>query len=134
MAQQDRVEQFKQDIAEMGVADPAAGRDRLLLILGAILLVVGPVVALVGYANSHGTINPLQQNDATITAIIGLSLTVVGAALFVRYSVARFLRFWLARLCWEQQSQTDRVIEALHATGRAAGSSDEPASRVSASS
>ena len=27
--------------------------------------------------------------------------------------MAQFLRFWLARLSWEQQAQTDRLIEAL---------------------
>ena len=34
-------------------------------------------------------------------------------AVFVRYSVAQFLRFWLARLTYEQQAQTDRVVEAI---------------------
>ena len=36
-----------------------------------------------------------------------------GAAVFVRYSMAQFLRFWLARLSYEQQRQTDRVVEAI---------------------
>ncbi len=46
-------------------------------------------------------------------AIAGLAVTVVGAALFVRYSMAHFLRFWLARLSFEQANHTDRVVEAL---------------------
>jgi hypothetical protein len=33
--------------------------------------------------------------------------------LFLRYSIAGFLRFWLARLSYEQQAQTDRLIESL---------------------
>jgi len=117
MGQQDRVDQFKSEIAQMGVADPASGRDRLLLIVGAVLLVVGPVISVVGYFSSHSTSSPGGLNDATVTAIIGLSLTVAGGAVFVRYSVAQFLRFWLARLSYEQQAQTDRLIEAMHATG-----------------
>ena len=121
MEQQDRVEQFKAEISQMGVADPAAGRDRLLLIVGAILLVVGPIVSAAGYFASHGTASPLEQNDATTIAILGVSLTVAGGALFVRYSVAQFLRFWLARLSYEQQAQTDRLVQALG--GSAAGSS-----------
>ena len=36
-----------------------------------------------------------------------------GPILFVRYALASFMRFWLARLCWEQQAQTDRVVAAL---------------------
>jgi hypothetical protein len=38
---------------------------------------------------------------------------VVGLGLFVRFSLARLLRFWMARLVVEQQAQTDRMIEAL---------------------
>jgi hypothetical protein len=113
MGQQDRVEQFKSEISQMGVADPATGRDRMLLILGAVLLIAGPVVCVAGYLSSHSTSSPLAQNDATVTAIIGLSLTIAGGALFVRYSVAQFLRFWLARLSYEQQAQTDRLIAAV---------------------
>ena len=45
--------------------------------------------------------------------IFGISLVVVGAALFARYSAARLLRFWLARLVADQQIQTDRVVDAI---------------------
>ena len=113
MGQQDRVDQFKSEISQMGVADPAAGRDRMLLIVGAVLLVVGPVVSIIGYFSSHSTVLAPALNDATVTAIIGVSLTIAGAALFLRYSLAQFLRFWLARLSYEQQAQTDRLIEAM---------------------
>jgi len=106
-----RVEQFTTEIADMKLPDAASSRDRTLLRVGAALMVVGVVVAIVAYLLGHGTTNPLQQRDAI--AIIGLTLAVVGAALFVRYSMAQFLRFWLARLSWEQQAQTDRMVEAM---------------------
>ena len=32
---------------------------------------------------------------------------------FLRGSIAAFLRFWLARLVYEQKAQTDRVIDKL---------------------
>ena len=111
---EDRVEQFRTEISEMGLRDPATRRDRSLLRVGALLLGVGPILTIVAYATSHGTNNPLQQNDAQVLAVIGLTLTVVGAALFVRYSMANFLRFWLARLSFEHSSQTDRVVDALN--------------------
>jgi hypothetical protein len=38
---------------------------------------------------------------------------IAGAALFVRYSIARFMRFWLVRLVHEHRSETDRVVEVL---------------------
>jgi hypothetical protein len=109
----DRVERFKQEINDMGLRDPATSRDRTLLRLGAAGLLLGPAIAIAGYFMSHATAKPLEQGDATIVSIIGLTLTVAGAALFVRYSMATFLRFWLARLSFEQQAQTDRIVAAV---------------------
>ena len=108
-----RVEAFKDEIAEMKLPDQAAGRDRTLLRVGVAMMVVGIVLAPVAYATSSGTTNALQQRDAQILALSGVILAVVGAALFLRYSMAQFLRFWLARLSWEQQAQTDRVVEVM---------------------
>jgi hypothetical protein len=110
---QDRVEAFKDEIAGMRVADPALHRDRLLLRLGVALLAIGPAWTVVAYFLSHQTENPLQQRDAIVSALIGVSLTVAGAALFLRYSIAGFLRFWMARLSYEQKAQTDRVVTAV---------------------
>lgn len=111
--QPERVEEFKAEIAQMGLPDPASARDRLSLRASGVLMAVGAVVAIVAYFIGHGTTNPLQQRDAIVIAIIGLVLAVIGSALFIRYSMAQFLRFWLARLSWEQQANTDRLIESL---------------------
>jgi len=54
----ERVEQFKRDIAEMQVKDPAAGRDRLAARGGAALMIIGIIVTIVAYAQSHNTSNP----------------------------------------------------------------------------
>jgi hypothetical protein len=109
----ERVEQFKQEIGDMKVRDPATGRDRVWLRIGIALMVVGLAVAIAAYFMSRGTKNPLSQNDAVVLAIGGLTSAVVGGALFLRYSLAGFLRFWLARLIYEQQVQTDRVADRL---------------------
>ncbi len=110
---QGRVEEFKQEIADMRLRDPATARDRMLLRGGIALMVIGIGVAIGAYFVSHTTTNTLLQNDMVISSVIGLSVTVAGAALFLRYSMAQFLRFWLARLSFEQQHQTDRVVEAV---------------------
>ena len=105
-----RLEAFKADIADMHIKDPASGREVLLVRAGALLMVAGPVVAIAAYFMSHSTTNTLNQNDAQVLAVAGLAVTVLGAAVFLRYSVAAFLRFWLARLIYEQRAQTDRLI------------------------
>lgn len=109
----ERVEQFKQEIGDMKVRDPATGRDRIWLRAGIALMVIGLGIAVVAYFMSRGTSSPLAQNDALILALCGISGTIIGAALFLRYSLAAFLRFWLARFIFEQQTQTDRVVEKL---------------------
>jgi hypothetical protein len=51
-------------------------------------------------------------------SFIGIALIIAGAALFVRYSMARFMRFWLIRLTYESRANTDRLVDAIE---RAAG-------------
>jgi hypothetical protein len=109
----ERVQEFKQEIADMRVRDPATGRDRVWLAVGVVLMIAGLVVAGISYPLSHGTSNPLSQTDALALGLGGIALSVVGSAVFLRYSIAAFLRFWLARLSYEQQAQTDRLIESL---------------------
>lgn len=108
-----RVEDFKQEIADMRVRDPATGRDRLWLRIGVGLMIAGLVLALAAYPLSSGTDNPLSQSDALALGLGGIAGTIVGGALFLRYSIAGFLRFWLARLSYEQQIQTDRIVDKL---------------------
>jgi hypothetical protein len=109
----ERVEQFKQEIADMKVRDPSTGRDRVWLRVGIALMVIGLLVVIGAYFLSHGTNNPLEQNDAVVLSVGGLTAAVVGGAIFVRYSIASFLRFWLARFVYEQQAQTDRIVDRL---------------------
>jgi uncharacterized membrane protein YidH (DUF202 family) len=103
VSQPDRVEEFKAEIASMRLPEPAPGRDRKLLVLSIVLMVGGVVVGLLGYAPWRSSVQQSDQLDGIVIAILGLTITVVGAALFVRYSLAQFLRFWLARLIYEQQ-------------------------------
>jgi len=105
----ERVEQFKAEIAEMKLKDPATGRDALLLRLGGVMMVVGIGVAVLAYFLSHGTTDALSQNDDQIIALIGVAVSLVGGALFLRYSLAQFQRFWLARLIYELRAQADRI-------------------------
>ena len=113
-----RLEEFKAEIAEMRLRDPATARDRQLLRLGVVLLAVGVVLTVVAYFMSHGTTNPLSQRDAIILALAGVAVSIVGGVLFLRYSLATFLRFWLARLIDEQQAQTDRIVGQTDAAPR----------------
>jgi hypothetical protein len=109
----ERIQQFKSEVAEMRLRDPATSLDRLFLWLGPVAMGAGILLGIVGYLMSHSTENPLQQRDSIILALIGLTVAVSGAAFFVKAAMANFLRFWLARLCYEQQAQADRVVAVV---------------------
>ena len=112
----DRVTEFKAEVADMRLADPALSRDRLLLKVAIALMVIGPLLGAVAYGLSHGTENPLQQRDA----IVSLARCVAHGGRRRDVSpllLAGFLRFWLARLTYEQKAQTDRIVTAVAADG-----------------
>lgn len=108
---QERLDQFATDIAEMNLANTSSSRDRMLLRLGVAMMVLGIVMGVIAYLISHGTTNPLQQRDAIVIAVIGMVVAMVGCAVFVRYSIAQFLRFWMARLIFEQDAATQREAD-----------------------
>jgi hypothetical protein len=120
--QPERIDQFKADIAELRISDPSTGRDQLATKAGLAAMAAGVVLPIVAYVLSHGTTNPLSQRDALVIALIGVSLAVVGGALYLKGALAGFLRFWLVRDLHERRAQTDRLLERLGAGG-------DPASR-----
>ena len=99
----DPSEQFLTEIAAL--RGQRAGRDARLLQLGAVLMPLGVVAGVVAWFIARNTDNPLDQRDAIILAVTGVALSVVGVGLFVRYSLAEFLRFWMARLVYEQRER-----------------------------
>lgn len=102
-----RVERFERDIAQSGVRDPVSVRERALLFLSAVLLVAGPGWVAASYFVSHSSQNSLVQRDAIIAALFGLSLTVAGAAMFLRYSGGRLARLWMARSVINERVTSD---------------------------
>ena len=46
-------------------------------------------------------------------SLLGIVLVIAGAALFVRFSLGRYLRFWLIRLVYEGRADTDRIVDAI---------------------
>ena len=97
-----------------GLPTASQSAERTLTIAGVVLPIIGMlIIAFAGY-QAGGTVYVADQIPMLITGgVLGLGLILIGVALFVRYSVARLLRFWMARVSAEQQLQTERLIEAL---------------------
>ena len=112
----DRVGRFKAEMAEMKLKTGRSRAEGMLEILGVILMVAGIAIALGAYAASlnvtatPGTnIDVLDSNSYMPLAIAGLATSVTGGFLFLRYSLARFLRFWLLRQSYEQRVAIDEA-------------------------
>jgi hypothetical protein len=106
-----RADRFVRELAELKIPDPAAGRPRLWLRLGATLMVLGPVLGVSAYLISHHTTSSLVQGDAVTIGLAAVTVSVVGSALFLRYSLTGVLRFWLARQSYDLSHVADRVFE-----------------------
>lgn len=96
------------------VPEPSADTESLLLKLGFALPIVGVVLILAAYWNAAGSKYVADQIPMLISGgVFGIGLVVIGLGLFIRFSLGRMMRFWLARMVIEQQAQTDRIVDAL---------------------
>lgn len=112
----DRVEEFTREIAAMGIRTPEAERERWALIGGVAAMVLGLLMIVGGWWGASGTTVVVEAVSYLISGgVLGLGLIVIGAALFVRYSSTRYLRYWLIRMIYEEQANADRVVEAVRA-------------------
>ena len=124
--QPERIEQFKADIAELKISDPSSSRDHLATRLGVAAMVIGIVLGIYAYTLSYGAdtdTGDAQQRDAIVLALIGVSVAVTGAALYLKGALAGFLRFWLVRDLHERRAQTDRLLAGLGGDQPAEGES-----------
>jgi hypothetical protein len=106
----DRAAQFKAEIADMKVQTGRPKVENGWLIAGLVLMAGGIALALGAYSASlnvtatPGTnVDLLDSNSYLALAITGVGITIAGGFLFLRYSLARFLRFWLLRQIYEQR-------------------------------
>jgi hypothetical protein len=114
---EERLKAFTAEIDELKLRGARVDRERWMFILGCAGLIVGVGLAIYGGFQASGTSNPADQWALIASgSLLGLAIVVAGAALFVRYSMSKFLRFWLVRLVHEQRAETDRLIAAIQAS------------------
>ncbi|MET7486918.1 MULTISPECIES: hypothetical protein [unclassified Streptomyces] len=106
-----RADRFVRELTVLKIPDPAAGRAVLWLRAGAALMTIGVVLGVCAYFISHNTSDPLVQNDALTLGLAAVAGSVVGSALFLRYSLTGFLRYWMARQSYDVELLADRLLE-----------------------
>jgi uncharacterized membrane protein len=108
-----RIDQFKSDVTELNLKTGSVGREKGLAALGAVLMIVGIIVSFFAYAAARNYNDARDVQTMIIVAVWMAGVIVFGAALFLRYSLAAFLRMWLLRNLYEGQANTDRIVEAV---------------------
>ncbi len=126
-----RIEQFRSEIDHMGFRGSSVSTERWLLWVGAVLLIGGIALALLGAIQvvDSGDSAPDQRAAMASGSLLGIVMVIAGSALFLRYSFVRYMRLWLIRLVYENRSDTDRlvaVIERASGLGDSAAPSDAP--------
>jgi hypothetical protein len=114
----DRVDEFEAELARLRVRASSPNTEQRLLLAGLVAMPVGLVLILIGYVGASGTTELSSQVPYLISGgLLGLGLIVVGAVLFLRYSLARYLRFWLLRLIHEDRTRSEQQVAALDRLG-----------------
>ena len=104
---EDRAEEFQEQIAAMRTKTGRTSSEQVLLVIGILLMIAGIVLGFIGYFSSTNASDSRDQNEMIILAILGVSLSLMGVAIFLRYSFGRFLRFWLLRLIYENRGKSE---------------------------
>lgn len=125
----DRIERLQAEAARLDVAR-SGSRDSLYQTVALVLMVVGVVGGFVAYQASLGSDDPRDIQSMIVLAIMLLGLVVIGAAVFLRYSLAKFLRFWLLRQLYEGQAHIDELVGSLGPSGNSSASAGLDADRL----
>jgi len=109
----DRVEQFRAQVAELKLRTGGSRGDLVRMIIGGILMLGGLIAGLIVYEQSLSQGSALNLASEQILALAMLGVIVIGAALFVSATLSRFLRFWMLRNLYEGQAHIDQVVEKI---------------------
>lgn len=104
-----RLQEFQAEVDSMKIDGGKANPERRWVILGGLMMLVGVVLALVAWLNIQGSKVGAWTSDFQAMGTFGLTLAVVGSALFIVMSLRRYFRFWLIRLIFEQREAADRI-------------------------
>lgn len=125
-----RIEEFKSEIEGLKLKGSSAEGENKLLVTGLVLvglgviLAIGAAIRVASYGDSAGD----QRAIVAQGSLLGIAFVIAGAALFIRFSLARYMRFWLIRLTYESRANTDRIVDVIE---RASGLvPEEPAADV----
>jgi multisubunit Na+/H+ antiporter MnhB subunit len=109
----DRAERFAAEIEGLNIKDQSNRTPVVWLRLSFVGMLLAVGTSTVAFFMSHSTKDALVQRDAIVLALTGVSLGVVCGAIYLRFALTNFLRFWLARQSFDLQHQTNSLAAQL---------------------
>jgi hypothetical protein len=109
----DRLQQFEDEIRRLGVKGGTAEPERWLVVVGVLAVIGGIGLAVFGVNLVLNASTQLEQGDGQVQTVLGGAIAIVGAIVWARYSLSRYLRYWLIRQVYETRASTDRIVEAI---------------------
>jgi uncharacterized membrane protein len=106
-----RLAQFESEVTKLKVSGGGANAERTAERFGIGLIVFGFVVATISWWSAYNAGRFEDIHRAAIFAAIGIGVAIVGAIVWLRNSMTRYLRYWIIRLVYEQREQTDRLLD-----------------------
>ena len=91
------------ELGKLRASNNSGPMDSKLSVLGVLLAIAGLVIILVNFLQSRNFSDMRDQMDALVLSLFGIGLVIVGATLYIRSSMTRFLRYWLLRMVYEQR-------------------------------
>ena len=108
----DRRAEFEAQLAEIRVKSGTAESERRWTTMGLVGAGAGIVITIVAVIASGGQSDTRDMLTLVMLGLVGVALTVAGAAVFLRYSLGRFLRFWMLRMLYELRDGPQPKAEA----------------------
>jgi uncharacterized membrane protein len=106
-----RLAEFEGEVTKLKVSGGGANAERTAERFGIGLIVFGFVVAVISWWSAYNAGRIEDIHRAAIFAAIGIGVALVGAIVWLRNSMTRYLRYWIIRLVYEQREQTDRLLD-----------------------
>ncbi len=109
-----RTDRLEEALASLPAGGGGHGPEARALAVGTILAISAVVLLIAGWYGASGTLDVGEQVPYVISGgLAGVVAAVIGAVLFLRFSLGRYLRYWIIRLVHEDREQTERLIAAV---------------------
>jgi hypothetical protein len=90
-------EEFGKAVQEIKSKTGSNERDRLYELTGLFVLTLISYFIAGSQNSGNAQVDNLEHNEHMILAILGVAISLVGGFVYLRFSIGRYLRFWLLR-------------------------------------